>query len=107
MGVGVGLVSLGSVSTKYNENDDTEKMTAAGSAMYIAGWTLLATMSGMFATGIIFDYISDSNLKKAEYSEQMIQYYKARSKSVLSSLRFDLVINPLNRSVGGKLAFNF
>lgn len=70
------------------------------------GLLLAATMSGMFATGI-FDYISDSNLKKAEYSEQMIQYYKARSKSVLSSLRFDPVINPLNRSVGGKLAFNF
>lgn len=71
------------------------------------GLLLAATMSGMFATGIIFDYISDSNLKKAEYSEQMIQYYRARSKSVLSSLRFDPVINPLNRSVGGKLAFNF
>lgn len=106
-GIGVVLMLAGLSTESYDEYDDEYEMSGSGTALYLAGYILTCSMPELFITGIILKCIGGSKLGKAGRSAQNANYFRSISDNPLSSLRLSPVINPLNKSVGGNLAFNF
>lgn len=105
-GVGIGLLIAGLSTETYNYKEDQYEMTGGGAAMYLIGYVLTCTMPELFITGIVLKCVGGARLRNAARREQTADYFKSLSNP-MSSLRISPTVNPLNRSLGGNLAFNF
>ena len=105
IGAGVGLLLLTSASAtkcdRYDNEckDDMEGMSDAGALLLLGGGAVLGT-------GIVIKIVGGSKLRKANrYTDMLTKHQMRRQYSM--KLRFDPLINPIKKSVGGNLAMEF
>ncbi|MBO7061985.1 MAG: hypothetical protein J6W54_12970 [Fibrobacter sp.] len=105
IGAGVGLLLLASASAtdcdRYDNEckDDMEGMSDAGALLLLGG-------GAVFGTGIVIKIVGGSKLRKANrYTDMLTKHQMRRQYSM--KLRFDPLINPIKKSVGGNLAMEF
>ncbi|MBO7105605.1 MAG: hypothetical protein J6W22_09050 [Fibrobacter sp.] len=105
IGTGVGLLLLASASAtdcdRYDNEckDDMEGMSDAGALLLLGG-------GAVFGTGIVIKIVGGSKLRKANrYTDMLTKHQMRRQYSM--KLRFDPLINPIKKSVGGNLAMEF
>ena len=105
IGAAVGVLLLTSASAtdcdRYDNEckDDMEGMSDAGALLLLGG-------GAVFTTGLILKIVGGSKLRKANrYTDMLTKHQMRRQYSM--KLRFDPLINPIKKSVGGNLAMEF
>ena len=102
-GVGVLFISLASESECGNYDEECEEevdnLDGAGALLLLGG-------GAVFTTGLILKIVGGSKLRKARRYEDSLQKYKMRQQYSLK-LRFDPLIDPINKKAGANLAMEF
>ena len=105
IGAGVGLLLLASAGgtdcDRYDNEckDGIEETSDAGALLLLGG-------GAVFTTGLILKIVGGSKLRKARRYEDSLQKYKMRQQYSLK-LRFDPLIDPINKRAGANLAMEF
>ncbi len=102
-GVGVLFISLASESECGNYDEECEEevdnLDGAGALLLLGG-------GAVFTTGLVLKIVGGSKLRKARRYEDSLQKYKMRQQYSLK-LRFDPLIDPINKKAGANLAMEF
>jgi hypothetical protein len=102
---GVGVLFIASAGGTDCDRYDNECKDNV-QAMDDAGALLLLGGGAVFTTGIILKIVGGSKLRKARRYEDSLQKYKMRQQYSLK-LRFDPLIDPINKKAGANLAMEF
>ena len=102
-GVGVLFISAASETKCGNYDEECEEgvdnLNGAGALLLLGG-------GAVFTTGLILKIVGGSKLRKARRYEDSLQKYKMRQQYSLK-LRFDPLIDPINKKAGANLAMEF
>ena len=104
--VGVGMLVVG--AQESCDEDAWGRETCTSNSDELAGTGAFVMIGGalVFGAGTIVKIVGSSKIRRARRYEDRLQKYKMRQQSSLK-LRFDPLIDPINKQVGGNLALNF
>ena len=104
--VGVGMLVVG--AQESCDEDAWGRETCTSNSDELAGTGAFVMIGGalVFGAGTIVKIVGSSKIRRARRYEDRLQKYKMRQQYSLK-LRFDPLIDPINKQVGGNLALNF
>lgn len=118
-GAGVGMMIGGGIASLVGlvmlveglQEDNCEEVyennyECEGNAMDVGGSIILSLGAAVFTTGVVLKIIGGSKIRRANrYNEALTNYQNRRQYSM--RLRFDPLIDPINKKAGANLALNF
>ena len=102
IGAAVGLLMLVGACSDDDENSNNN----CNSTLASTGLLLMFSGATVFGIGTIVKIVGSSKIRRARRYEDRFQKYRMRQQYSMK-LRFDPLIDPINKQVGGNLALNF
>ena len=102
IGAAVGLLMIVGACS----DDDEDSNNNCNSTLASTGLLLMFSGATVFGIGTIVKIVGSSKIRRARRYEDRFQKYRMRQQYSMK-LRFDPLIDPINKQVGGNLALNF
>lgn len=102
IGAAVGLLMLVGACS----DDDEDSNNNCNSTLASTGLLLMFSGATVFGIGTIVKIVGSSKIRRARRYEDRFQKYRMRQQYSMK-LRFDPLIDPINKQVGGNLALDF
>lgn len=102
IGAAVGLLMLVGACSDDDENSNNN----CNSTLASTGLLLMFSGATVFGIGTIVKIVGSSKIRRARRYEDRFQKYRMRQQYSMK-LRFDPLIDPINKQVGGNLALDF
>lgn len=104
--VGLGIFAIGAQESCDTDAWGQEQCTSNSDEMAGAGVIVMAGGAIVFGVGTIVKMVGSSKIRRALRYEDRLQKYKMRQQYSLK-LRFDPLIDPINKKAGANLAMEF
>ena len=102
IGAAVGLLMIVGACS----DDDEDSNNNCNSTLASTGLLLMFSGATVFGIGTIVKIVGSSKIRRARRYEDRFQKYRMRQQYSMK-LRFDPLIDPINKQVGGNLALDF
>ena len=102
IGAAVGLLMIVGACSDDDENSNNN----CNSTLASTGLLLMFSGATVFGIGTIVKIVGSSKIRRARRYEDRFQKYRMRQQYSMK-LRFDPLIDPINKQVGGNLALDF
>ena len=102
IGAAVGLLMIVGACS----DDDEDSNNNCNSTLVSTGLLLMFSGATVFGIGTIVKIVGSSKIRRARRYEDRFQKYRMRQQYSMK-LRFDPLIDPINKQVGGNLALDF
>lgn len=104
--IGIGLLAYGSDETCETDYFGKKECTARSESMCAGGAAVLIGGAFVFGIGTIVKFVGSGKLRKAIRYEDRFQKYKMRHDYSMK-LRFDPILDIVNKNVGANVALEF
>ena len=104
--VGLGLLAIGAQESCDTDAWGNETCTSNSDELAGSGAIVMIGGAVVFGVGTIVKMVGSSKIRKARrYEDRLLKHQLRRQYSM--KMRFDPLIDPINKSVGGNLALQF